>query len=120
MRHIKAEDMRLKETPAGEMIAVLVGRHPSSGAAQTQTVALVALPPHKASDPHFHKEREESYFFLQGHGVAIVGEVEVPVNAGDLVFSNPGERHQFKNTSENELKYIVFTTPQWIPEDSHK
>lgn len=120
MRHVKSEDIKMKETSAGEFFSVLVGRHASSGASKFQTVAIVALPPGRSSDPHFHNEREESYFFLHGYGVAIVGEVEVSVKAGDLIFSSPGEKHQFKNTSSGELRYLVFTTPQWIPEDSHK
>lgn len=120
MRHVKSEDINLKETPAGELFSVLVGRHASTGASKFQTVAMVALPPDKSSDPHFHKEREESYFFLQGYGIAIVDSSEVSIKAGDLVFSSPGEKHQFKNTSNEELRYLVFTTPQWIPEDSHK
>ena len=95
MRHLKSEDIKLKETPSGEYFSVLVGRHTSTGASKFQTVAMVVLPPEKSSDPHFHKEREESYFFLQGSGIAIVGETEVSVKAGDLIFSSPGERHQF-------------------------
>lgn len=116
MRHVKAEDIQLKETPAGELFAVLVGRHSSSGGAKHQTVAMVSLPPKRSSDPHFHSEREESYFFLEGQGCAIVGGAEVQIKAGDLIFSSPGERHEFRNTSESELKYLVFTTPQWIPD----
>jgi mannose-6-phosphate isomerase-like protein (cupin superfamily) len=118
MRHIKSEDIHLKETPAGEHFAVLVGRHASSGAAQLQTVAMVVLPPHKSSDPHYHKEREESYYFLSGQGTATIGDSEVNVKAGDLIFTSPGEKHQFRNTGGEELKYLVFTNPQWVPQDS--
>ena len=118
MRHVKSEDILLKESPAGELFSVLVGRHESTGASKHQTVAMVVLPEGKSSDPHYHKEREESYFFLAGEGVAVVGGAEVKVNAGDLIFSYPGEKHQFFNMGTTELRYIVITTPQWVPADS--
>jgi len=96
-----------------------VGRHKSSGEAKEQTVALVSLLPGKFSDAHFHKEREESYFFLTGHGIAEVASVSIEIKAGDLIFTSPGEMHRFINTGSVDLKYLVFTAPAWIPEDSH-
>lgn len=119
MRLIKSEDINLKETPAGERFAVLIGRHNSSGAAKQQTVAMVALSPGKSSDTHFHKEREESYFFVEGFGTADIDGQKVSVKAGDLVFAHAGEKHQFINNGSSDLKYIVFTAPSWVPEDSH-
>lgn len=118
MWHVKGTEISLKETPSGELFSVLVGRHQSSGAAKEQTVALVELPTLKSSDPHFHKEREESYYFISGQGKARIDTEEVIVNAGDLVFSRPGQVHQFTNTGNAPLKYLVFTSPQWIPADS--
>lgn len=73
----------------------------------------------KKSSEHFHQNREESYYFLEGVGIAKIGEEEVHVKKGDLVFSRPGELHQFENKGDERLKYLVFTSPQWIPEDSH-
>ena len=119
MRHVKSEDIKFKETPSGELLSILVGRHKSSGEAKQQTVAMISLKSGMSSDPHFHKEREESYFFLEGHGIAKIDQTEISIKTGDLIFAAPGERHQFKNAGQSELRYIVFTAPSWIPEDSH-
>ncbi len=120
MWHVKGNEIKLKETPSGELFSVLVGRHESSGASKEQTVALVELPPYKSSDPHFHKEREESYYFISGQGRAMIDQKEVDISTGDLVFSRPGQTHQFINTGSLPLRYLVFTSPQWIPTDSFK
>ncbi len=119
MWHVKSEDIKMKSTPSGELFSVLVGRHESTGAAKEQTVAIVDVHQDKKSDPHFHKEREESYYFLSGVGIAKIGDKEVNVKAGDLVFSRPGQLHEFVNIGNTEMKYLVFTSPQWTPEDSH-
>lgn len=118
MWHVKGNEISLKETPSGELFSVLVGRHQSSGASKEQTVAIIELPPYKSSDAHFHKEREESYYFISGQGRARIDKEEVDVNNGDLIFSRPGQVHQFTNTGDIPLKYLVFTSPQWIPSDS--
>lgn len=120
MLQVKSEDIKWKETPTGETIAVLVGRHVSTGEAKEQTVAIVELSPGKSSDPHFHGMREESYYFLEGSGLAKIDDVEVSVKQGDLVFTKPRERHQFINTGMSNLRYLVLTSPTWIPEDSHR
>ena len=96
----------------------MVGRHQSAGASSQQTVALVELAPFNSSEAHFHKRSEESYYFISGHGLARIDDQEVIVTEGDLVFSKPGQIHQFINTGNISLKYLVFTSPQWIPEDS--
>lgn len=53
MRHVRlGRDAHFSETPSGEMVAVLVGRHERHGAAQHHTVAVVELAPGAASDPN--------------------------------------------------------------------
>lgn len=119
MWHVKSEDIEMKNTPSSELFSVLVGRHESTGAAKKQTVAIVEVPTGMKSDSHYHKKREESYYFLSGVGLAKIEDTEAKVKAGDLVFTKPGQAHEFINTGDINLTYLVFTSPQWIPEDSH-
>lgn len=97
-----------------------MGRHERHGASKTHTVGIVRLKPSQSSDPHFHKEREESYYFLSGTGIAEVGEKTVEVQKGDLIHAMPGEKHQFKSSSSDPLEYLIITAPSWVPEDSWK
>ena len=119
MWHIRSEDIKLKETSSGELFTVLLGRHESKGASKQHTVAMVEVPPGKKSSPHYHKEREESYYFLEGEGLARIESKEAKVKKGDLVFSRPGQKHEFINSSNSPMKYLVITSPLWVPEDSH-
>ena len=103
---------------SGEHFRVLVGRHEKHGAAKHHTVAMVELDPGVTSAPHFHKEREESYFIVSGVGSATIGDETVAVQAGDLVHARPGEKHSFLNSGELPMRYLVITAPSWIPDDS--
>jgi mannose-6-phosphate isomerase-like protein (cupin superfamily) len=113
------KDVDFRKFPGGDMFAVLIGRHESTGSSNEHTVAIVKLPAGSESDEHFHKEREESYYIIEGEGVAIIDGVETKISAGSLVFTKPLERHQFRNIGKLEMSYLIVTAPVWIPEDSH-
>ncbi len=119
MRFIQKNDAKFRGETHEERVAVLIGRHPSHGASKLQTVAIVELFPGVRSSAHFHKEREESYFILEGHGKALIAGQEVMVQAGDCLFAEPNETHQFVSEGKVPLRYLVLTTPAWMPEDSH-
>lgn len=54
---------------------------------------------------HFH-DYEHEVFVLEGSGVAIEGESEHALSAGDVVFVGPNEVHQFRNTGNGPLKFL--------------
>lgn len=119
MRLIRKNEVKFRGQENEERVAILVGRHEVHGASKHCTLALVELAPGVSSHPHFHKEREESYFILGGTGKAIIGNEEVKIQEHDCLFAGPGEKHQFINTGTSLLRYLVMTAPAWIPEDSH-
>lgn len=55
----------------------------------------------KHSHPYEHE-----VFVLEGQGVVLQGDVEHPLNAGDVVLVTPGEVHQFRNTGPAPLKFL--------------
>lgn len=119
MRLVDSKAVLFKEASPGEHFSILAGRHNQHGQTKNHTVALVELMPGHASAPHFHREREESYFFLEGSGVAKIDGTEVEIGQGKMLTTTPGEKHEFLNNSESPLKYLVITAPAWTPEDSH-
>ena len=113
------EDVEFKAFPGGDLFSVLVGRHESTGSSKHHTVAIVNLPEGVESDEHFHKEREESYFIITGSGSGVIDGKVFPVQRGSLVYTKPNEKHKFVNEGKEEFKYLIITSPVWIPEDSH-
>jgi len=107
-----------KKSSFGDNISILLGRHQSQGGSETHTVVVVELEPEQSIDPHFHKEREESFYFLEGNGIAIIDEFEISIGAENLIFVRRFERHQIKNSGAIPLKFLVITAPQWVHEDS--
>lgn len=54
---------------------------------------------------HSHPYEHEIYI-LEGAGVAMEGDAEHPIVAGDFLYVRPDEVHQFLNTSDAPLKFL--------------
>lgn len=57
---------------------------------------------------HRHPNAEEFALIVQGEGVALDGDNEVPVKAGDVVFHRKGSWHGFRNTSETDEAVMIW------------
>lgn len=60
---------------------------------------------------HFHREPELN-LVTSGHGVLSVGERELPVSAGDLVFLQPGQDHALLQESADFELLVVAISPE--------
>ena len=56
--------------------------------------------------PRHSHPYEHEIFILEGSGVAVKGDQEHPVSAGDCIYVAPDEVHQFKNTSDAAFKFL--------------
>jgi quercetin dioxygenase-like cupin family protein len=54
---------------------------------------------------HFHPYEHEIYV-LEGEGAVVDGDRQRPLKPGDVVFVQPNDVHQFKNTGAGVLKMI--------------
>ncbi len=54
---------------------------------------------------HFHPYEHEVYV-LEGEGVVYEGDVSHPLKAGDVVYVQPDEVHQFRNVGDTPLKFL--------------
>jgi len=54
---------------------------------------------------HSHPYEHEVYV-LSGSGVVYEGELERPLQAGDVVYVAPDEVHQFRNTGASPLRFL--------------
>ena len=85
--------------------------HPlSEGTGLTrQIVSMARLPPGSESFlQHAHTFQEEFVFILQGRGLAVMGDEEFPVEAGDFIgYPTDGVAHQLRNNSDEDLVYLM-------------
>jgi len=66
---------------------------------------LFEVAPGGYSPLHAH-QWEHEVFILEGEGVATDGAKECQVKSGTVVYVAPEERHQFKNTGSDILKFL--------------
>lgn len=64
--------------------------------------------PGSRHDAHRHVNAEEVQFLLSGEGIVIDGDDEIPVVAGDVVFTPRARWHGFINTSDTEDAVVIW------------
>lgn len=79
---------------------------------------LILLKPgeHMASTPHGHNEIDETFYFMEGEGVMIVDNRELPAPQGSVFLCEQREMHNIRNDSDNPIK-IVFIKGDYKPKD---
>jgi quercetin dioxygenase-like cupin family protein len=73
--------------------------------AENFATRLFEVDPDTATPFHTHSWEHEVYIF-EGKGVVRLEEGDVTFGAGDAIFIKPFEKHQFRNTSAQTLKFI--------------
>lgn len=79
---------------------------------------LILLKPgeYMASTPHGHNEIDETFYFMEGDGVMIVDNRELPAPQGSVFLCEQREMHNIRNDSDNPIK-IVFIKGDYKPKD---
>lgn len=67
------------------------------------------------SNPHVHPN-EEVWFVLDGTGVAVVSESEVPLEPGTAVLVRGARRHQLRNLGDRPLRVLCIVSPPYDEE----
>jgi quercetin dioxygenase-like cupin family protein len=73
--------------------------------APTFAMRLFEVEPNGYSPLHNHPWEHE-VFILEGEGVVFDGAKATPIKPNDVVFVPPDEKHQFKNTGKQTLKFL--------------
>ncbi len=112
---------RLSEIPAyvtkdGSSIRELM--HPASHGNVRQSLAEASVPPGASTFPHRHRESEEIYHFLAGHGRMTLGEEEFAVVPGDTVLIPPGTTHCLRNEGDEPLRLLCACAPAYRHDDT--
>jgi mannose-6-phosphate isomerase-like protein (cupin superfamily) len=81
----------------------------SSVAAVKKTVfGITTFPPGARHDVHRHPNAEEVEYLIEGEGVARIGDAEVALRVGEVVFVAENEAHGFRNTSATERAVMIW------------
>ena len=76
--------------------------------AERTVFGVTIFPPGAMHDIHRHPHAEETEYIVEGHGVARVGDDDVAMGPGDVVFVKTNDDHGFHNTSETERAVMVW------------
>ena len=90
------------EGAAGCQVQILVGNEEQ---APNFVMRQFEVAPGGHTPRHFHPYEHEIYV-VEGNGVIVDGDKELPLRQGDVVFVAPDDVHQFKNTSDSPLKFL--------------
>ncbi len=64
-----------------------------------------------------HKQRNEHWFVVQGEGVVVLNDKEIPVSVGSFVDIKIGDKHRVINKGKTELIFIESQTGHYDEQD---
>jgi len=62
--------------------------------------------------PFHQHEFEHMNYVINGEGILVAEDREHELREGDFALILPGEKHQFKNSSENQDLFIICAVPR--------
>lgn len=86
---------------------------------KTQLV-LMAIPEGEDIGGEVHEGHDQLLYFVEGTGVAKIGDVETDIAAGDVSIVPSGKYHNFRNTGTGMLKlFTTYSPPEHDPGTEH-
>jgi mannose-6-phosphate isomerase-like protein (cupin superfamily) len=107
LHHVRHADCH--RISPGDTVKLAVLRAP--GTPGDTSICVEVWDPGGSQPPNSHPQSVETFFFLQGSGVAECDGVERPVAAGDLLVLPPGSVHRIRNTGPGRLYAVTTMTP---------
>jgi mannose-6-phosphate isomerase-like protein (cupin superfamily) len=77
---------------------------------------VLILKPGETLGPHYHKEVEETFFFLEGTPIVRVNEKDYRARFGDAFLMEVGDKHDIINDTDIPTK-MVFMKSHFAPKD---
>jgi mannose-6-phosphate isomerase-like protein (cupin superfamily) len=85
---------------------------------RNQTLAEARLTAGASTMAHLHRQTEEVYYVLEGHGTMRVGEETRDVGPGDAIAIPPGAVHEMTNPGPGVLKFLCCCAPGYEHDDT--
>lgn len=84
-------------------------------------LVLMAIPEGEEIGGEVHEGHDQLLYFVDGEGLARIGEREEAVKAGDVSIVPSGTWHNFKNTGSGMLRlYTTYSPPEHEPGTEHE
>jgi quercetin dioxygenase-like cupin family protein len=80
---------------------------------------ILVLKPGGSLGAHYHKEVEETFYFLEGEARLLINGTEYVGRAGEAFRLEPGEKHDILNDSRSLIRAVFIKSP-YKPEDKIK
>jgi mannose-6-phosphate isomerase-like protein (cupin superfamily) len=77
---------------------------------------IILLKPGERMSAHYHNEVDECFYILRGEAVLVVDGQPRRAIVGDVYRLEPGERHEIRNDSGEDVKMVFIKAP-FLPED---
>ena len=77
---------------------------------------IVVFNPGQELGVHYHREVEETFYFLAGAGKIIIDDVEYRISPGDVFRLVPGEKHNIVNDTDKGIRAVFVKCP-YLPDD---
>lgn len=83
-----------------------------------QSLAEATVGAGRSTLTHYHRESEEVYLVTSGSGRLLLGEEELPLEAGDCVVIPPGTVHKLWADPDAPLVVVCSCVPPYSHEDT--
>lgn len=111
------KDKPVFHNASGESVVEYTGLATDGNKARSWAKAIYQ--PNGCSQLHYHNERTENYYIVEGKANVTLNDTVHELSAGDTITIPAGARHQVKNISANNgsLVLIVKCEPAWTVDD---
>lgn len=88
---------------------------------ENSQLVLMAVPEGDEIGGEVHEGHDQLLWFVDGEGMARIGDREEPVQAGDVSIVPSGTWHNFRNTGSGMLRlYTTYSPPEHEPGTEHE
>ena len=109
LQRLTPDDVTTLENPGVRSEQLL---WPRNAPASTLTVTRVTMEPGATTPRHVHPDAEQVWVVERGSATLLLAEGEtVPVRAGEVIRTPPGEVHGLTNAGSETIVYLTATTP---------
>jgi len=104
IKHSESVETKPVEMAGADGVQIRLLIHEAEGAPTFYMREFIVAP--GGHTPLHTHDWEHEVFIVAGSGAAVSKDGDNPITAGDCVYIAPGELHQFKNTGDQELKFL--------------
>jgi mannose-6-phosphate isomerase-like protein (cupin superfamily) len=103
------EGQLIPPTPDGRRITVKIDSHSTPGV--RMSMITEDLPPKAEIRVHLHQREDETIFIRMGSGIATLGDREIAVTAGAIIYVPQGVWHGLRNSGDDALGMSAIYSP---------